>query len=442
VPFKIFAMKPTFRDPSMSIHLHENIQFGRNHLTRRRFLHRISALGLAAGCLSFRDLMTLHAAELHKQGRSLILLWMNGGPSQFETFDPKPDHDNGGGTKAISTSVPGIRIAHDWEQMARVMQHVALIRTMTNKEGNHQRATYQLHTGYVPSGSVKHPGFGSLVAQQVADENADLPSVVSVGRTEGAGFLGVDYEPFVVDNPGQIPQNVGTRQSTDRFERRLGLLSRLDQEFAARGARTAVENHRQLYEKASKLVLSPRTKTFDFDDEPAATREKYGTSTFGRGCLLARRLVETGVPFVEVRSDGWDTHDDIFARVSNNASQVDPAAAALLEDLHQRGLLERTVVLWTGEFGRTPTVNARGGRDHYPRAFNCWVAGGGIKGGQVIGETTADGAAPVDRTVSVEDLFQSICKALKIDANFENISPLGRPLKVVNGGELVPELFA
>lgn len=422
--------------------IHEQITLGRHHITRRRFLQGISALGIASGGLSFRDVMALHAAELRQQGRSLILLWMNGGPSQMETFDPKPQHENGGGTKAISTSIPGVQIAQDWEQMARVMQDISLIRSMTNKEGNHQRATYQMHTGYIPTGTVKHPSFGSCVAQQLANPEAELPSVVSVGRTEGAGFLGVDYEPFVVDNPGQIPQNVANLKSTARFERRLALMNRLDQEFAHRGAEQSVENHRQLYGKASKLVLSPQVKSFDFSDEPAATRDRYGSSQFGRGCLLARRLVESGVTFVEVRSDGWDTHDDNFARVSNNARQVDPASAALISDLKDRGLLERTVVVWTGEFGRTPTVNARGGRDHFPRAFNCWVAGGGIKGGQVLGKTSPDGNTIEDRPVAVADLLQSLCHALKIDASRENISPLGRPLKVVDGGETIHELFA
>ncbi|SFI17476.1 DUF1501 domain-containing protein [Planctomicrobium piriforme] len=424
----------------MAVYLSEQVTLSRGQVSRRRFLQTLAVSG--AGVLSFRDMMAVHAEELRKQGRSLILLWMNGGPSQFETFDPKPNHENGGETKAIATSIPGVQIAHDWEQTAKVMQDIALIRSMTNKEGNHQRATYQLHTGYIPSGSVKHPSFGSCVAQQLADANAELPGVISIGRTEGAGFLGVDYEPFVVDNPGQMPQNVRSAKPQDRLERRLGLLERLDSEFARRGAATAVENHRQLYNKAAKLVLSPATKAFDLSTESQATRDQYGNSQFGRGCLLARRLVESGVTFVEVRADGWDTHDDNFSRISNLASQVDPGSAALVADLKARGLLERTVVVWTGEFGRTPQVNARGGRDHFPRAFNCWVAGGGIKGGQVIGSTSDDGNSITDRPVSVADLLQSVSRALHINPAFENISPLGRPLKVVDGGEPIPELFS
>lgn len=245
---------------------------------------------------------------MRKNGRALILLWMAGGPSQFETFDPKPNHENGGGTRVIDTSIPGVQIAEDWPEMARVMDRVSLIRSMTNKEGNHQRASYQMHTGYIPSGSVKHPLFGSAVAQQLDRDTGELPSVVSIGPTLGAGFLGVDYEPFVVNNPGQMPQNVASPVPDARLTRRVGLLGKLEGEFAARGARASVENHRRLYEKTSSLVKSSDTEAFDITNEPESLRTRYGNSQFGRGCLLARRLVEAGVSYIEVRSNGWDTH--------------------------------------------------------------------------------------------------------------------------------------
>ena len=425
-----------------ALSIQEHVTVRKQVIGRRRFLRDLTALGAVGGVLGFRDAVSLHAEELRKQGRSLILLWMNGGPSQLETFDPKPGHENGGETKAISTSVPGIRIAEGWEETAKVAKHIAFIRSLTNKEGNHQRATYQLHTGYIPSGSVQHPSFGSCVAQQLADPASELPSVVSIGPTTGAGFLGVEYEPFLVNQPGEVPQNLESTASQSRFERRLALRSRLDQEFASRGAGTVVVNQRQLYQKASRLVLSPRTNTFSLDDESAELRQQYGETNFGRGCLLARRLVEAGVPFVEVRSNGWDTHDDNFSRVAEKAAEVDPASATLVRDLHERGMLDRTVVLWAGEFGRTPRVNPRSGRDHYPRAFNGWLAGGGIRGGQVIGSTSKDGTAVEDRPVSVPDLLQSLCRALAIDSTLENISPLGRPMKVVDGGEPVAELFS
>jgi hypothetical protein len=226
-----------------------------------------------------------------------------------------------------------------------------------------------------------------------------------------------------------------------RFTRRLGLLNKLDGEFAARGGETVVNNHRQIYDKSAKLVLSPLTKTFDIRQETAATRERYGDSEFGKGCLLARRLIETGVTFVEVRMNGWDSHQDVFDGVKGLAAKCDPAMAALIADLKDRGLFDKTLVVWTGEFGRTPNVNARTGRDHWPRNFNALIAGGGIKGGQVIGETDKDGMGIVNDPVTVPDLFSSICKSLQVNPAKENMSPIGRPLKIVDGGQPVAKLF-
>ena len=427
----------------MPTYQHESVLCHRRGVSRRGFFRTLSAGAVAAGALSLPDWMSVQAEELRRHGKSMILLWMSGGPSQFETFDPKPDHENGGGTKVISTAVPGIQIAEGWESVAKVMKDLAIIRSMTNKEGNHQRASYQLHTGYVPAGSVKHPGFGSNIAKELADPQHDLPTVVSIGRTEGlGGYLGVDYEPFIVDNPGSLPNNVASTVGQSRLERRLAHLKRLESDFAARGGQVVVENQQKIYDKASRLVLSPLTEAFDIGKEPESLQRQYGESAFGKGCLLARRLIEKGVTFFEVRSNGWDTHDDVHTRVNTLAGQVDPGFGALIADLKDRGMLENTVVAWMGEFGRTPRVNPRDGRDHYPRAFNAAVAGGGIKGGQVIGKTSADGSAIDDRPVSVPDLFSSICKCLEVNPAKETVSPLGRPMKIVDGGEVVRELFS
>ncbi len=425
----------------MNDFLHQQVLMTPHGVSRRGFLRRASAVAAAGGMLSFRDRLGLQAAELRKQGRALILLWMSGGPSQFETFDPKPGTENGGPTQAIETAVSGIRIAQGWEQTAKVMDDVALIRSMTNKEGNHQRATYQLHTGYIPSGSVKHPSLAANIAKELANRGSELPAVVSVGLTQGAGFLGVDYEPFVVRDAGRLPDNLTAGVPAERYRRRLGLLSRLDDEFASRGGAQPVTNHRGIYEKASRMVLSPSTKAFDISGEPESLKRQYGDTAFGRGCLLARRLVEAGVTCIEVRSNGWDTHQDNFAATSRLAGEVDPAMAALITDLKQRGLLDTTVVLWIGEFGRTPRITPRTGRDHYPRVFSAALAGGGVRGGQVIGASTADGTEIADRPVAVNDLFTSVCAALHVDPTQENISPLGRPMKIVEGGEVVKELF-
>ncbi len=423
--------------------IHEQIELSRHAFSRRRFLHTLSATAIAAGAFGFTDLVSLRADDLRKQGKSMILLWMQGGPSHIDTFDPKPDHENGGETEAIATSVPGIQIAENWTNVAKVMGDITLIRSMNNKEGNHQRASYQLHTGYVPAGSVKHPSFGAAVAQQIADPKHDLPTIVSIGRPEaGGGFLGVDYEPFVVDNPGTLPTNVATPVGQERLARRLDHLRKLEGEFASKGGQVVVDNHQLIYDKATKLVQSPQTKSFDFADESQATKDLYGSSQFGRGCLLARRLIEQGVSFVEVRAGNWDTHFDLQDRLKTLSGPVDQGMAALITDLKARGLLKDTIVVWMGEFGRTPKINPRGGRDHYPRCFNVALAGGGVKGGQVIGSSGADGAMPVENPVSVPDLYTSICHSLNVNAKHENISPQGRPIKIVDGGTVIPGLFA
>lgn len=426
-----------------------HIQTGREGIISRRSFIRNLSLGTAGvGLLGWKDAVSLHADELRKKGMSCILLFMRGGPSQFETFDPKPGHANGGPTKAIDTAAPGVQIAENWTNLAKVMKDVAVIRSMTNKEGEHVRATYQMHTGYAPTGSVKFPSMGSVVASEIGPKDFELPHFVNIGNrvsTIGSGFLGMSVAPFVVGNPSQMPGNLELPPgiNTSRYNRRLGLLGDLEEDFAQTGG-GRVEDHKSLYGNAARMVLSPRLKAFDITQEKDAVRDRYGRSPFGQGCLLARRLVETGVTFVEVESNGWDTHEDNFDRVKSLAGTVDPGMAALIGDLKERGLLEKTLIVWMGEFGRTPKINnrAKPGRDHYPRAFNVALAGGGIKGGQAIGSTSDDGASVANRAVSVNDLFCSIYKALGINARKENMSTLGRPIKLVDGGQPIKELFA
>ncbi len=416
---------------------------GQGVLNRRGFLRSIGLGAAGLSALSFTDLMAVQADELRKRHMGVILLWMGGGPSQFETFDPKPGQAHGGETKAIDTAVPGIKIASPWEHTAKMMGDISVVRSMTNKEGNHQRATYQLHTGYSPSGSVKYPSFGSVTAAELGDPKFDLPHIVSIGGpTIGAGMLGVGYEPFVIPDARRPPTNVQLPVSPDRFARRMSLLHSLEVAgFAKTGGDDRVKDHTALYRQTAGMVLSPRMKAFDLEAEDSQTRDAYGSTPFGQGCLLARRLIEAGVTFVEVRSNGWDTHQNNNERVGTLAGQVDPGFASLVSDLKRRGMLERTLVVWMGEFGRTPKINPSGGRDHFPRAFNIALAGGGVKGGQVIGATSNDGSEVKDRPISVNDLMTSFCHALKIDPAKENMSPLGRPLKIVEGGSPVQELF-
>jgi hypothetical protein len=419
---------------------------GQGVIARRSLLRGIGlgAAGLAG--LSFPELMAVRADDLRQRGMACILLWMGGGPSQLETWDPKPGTDTGGETKAIATAVPGIEIAHHWPRVARVMNDLAIVRSMTNKEGNHQRATYQLRTGYAPSGTVKHPSFGSVAAAELGDPKFDLPHIVSIGTRDvgvGAGILGVKYEPFLVPNALKPPLNVELPVPPGRFARRLGLMHSLEVGgFGNSGGLDRVREHHDIYKQTAGMILSPRMKAFDVQAEDPKTRALYGETPFGQGCLLARRLVQAGVTFVEVRSGGWDNHNQVNDQVAKNAAGVDPGFASLVADLKSRGMLDRTLVVWMGEFGRTPKINPNAGRDHFPRVFNVALAGGGVKGGQVIGSSTPDGSAVKDRPITVNDLMASFCRSLKIDPKKENLSPQGRPIKVVDGGTPIQELFA
>ncbi len=433
----------------MTLHLRHQVDVSLNRqgvIRRRDFLRGISAASIAAATLSWRDLVTLQAAELQQRGMACILLWMQGGPSPFETFSPKPGHPNGGETKAIGTSVSGIEISENFPHTAKIMHEAAIIRSMTSKEGSHPRASYLLHTGYLPTASVKYPAFGSIVAQQVAHAQLELPAFVRVGGNiqngAGGGILGIEYDPFLMPAAGKLPTNTATTTDVPRYNRRLELLGRLEADYASSGAKEEVAEHQKLYQKASRMILSSQMKAFDLDQEPATMREGYGSTQFGLGCLLARRLVETGIPCVEVALNGWDTHFDNFPRVKELAGQVDQPLAFLIADLKQRGMLDKTLVVWMGEFGRTPKINPRVGRDHYPRAFNVLLAGGGVQGGRVIGKTDEGGADVADRPVNVPDLFQTFCKSLQINPKAENIAPNGRPIKIVDGGNVVSELFA
>jgi uncharacterized protein (DUF1501 family) len=333
------------------------------------------------------------------------------------------------------------------------MKEIALVRGMTGREGNHQRAVYLLHTGYVPSGAIKYPSIGALVANELADPAFDLPHFVTIGGAGpaaagiavGAGFLGMTYAPFAVQDPNRLPINVALPPGVDdkRLQRRLGLLDKLEKDFAEAGGQTKVQEHRDLIGTASQMVTSPRLKAFDLTQEKDSLRDAYGRSPFGQACLLARRLVEAGVTFVEVNNSGnWDTHQDNFNAVKRLGGTTDPGLAMLVQDLRERGMLDKTLVIWMGEFGRTPNINGRTGRDHYPRAFNVALAGAGIKGGQVIGKTDREGRDVVEQPVSVQDLFCSFCHALKIDPRKENQSSIGRPIKIVDGGKAIKELFA
>jgi uncharacterized protein (DUF1501 family) len=415
---------------------------------RRSFLACGLGAALCAAIPAWQRRAAAQAAargNANARGKACIVLWMNGGPSHLDTFDPKPGTQTGGEFKAISTRTRGVQFCEHLPRVAEQAEKLAVIRSMTSKEGNHDRGSYLLHTGYAPSTTLQHPSLGAWVSHELGHNGAELPNFVSIrGPSVGAGFLGVEHGPFAIQKPREGIRNLPLAKDVDaaRFDRRLGALAMLQDNFRAQTGRTEIAAHDVVYEKAVRLMRSPLAKAFDIQQEPQATLEKYGQSDFGLGCLMARRLVEAGVKFVEVTLDGWDTHIDNFSGVRSLCRDLDPGMSALLADLAERELLKDTLVIWMGEFGRTPTINAQQGRDHYPAAWSAVLAGGRARGGLAYGSTSADGTKIAERPVTVPDLFATIATLLGIDPTREELSPIGRPIAVSDSGTPIRELIA
>ncbi len=410
-----------------------------HHTLNRRQLFRSSTLGLAA-VTGWQANIIAQASTLRSNATACILLWMGGGPSQLDTWDPKPNSGNAGDAGAIQTAIPGVQISDRLPETAKAMSQISLLRGMHGPEGSHPRASYWAQTGYLPSASIKHPTIGSHVSHHIGNPESDLPAFVRIGANRnliGAGFLGVDHEPFAITDPNQPPLNTTITTTKNRFSRRLGLLDQLEEDSTRKGAEQWTRANRKVYGKAARMITSPLMEAFDLQQETVASRESYGEGNFASGCLMARRLVESGVTFVQVTSNNWDTHFDNYERTSTLCQEVDRPYARLLADLQERGLLDSTLVIWMGEFGRTPRINGRGGRDHYPRAYSIALAGCGVSAGQVIGETDVNGENILSGKTSVPDLLTTIYDKLGIDAFHENLSSVGRPIRVVENGSLI-----
>jgi uncharacterized protein (DUF1501 family) len=411
----------------------------RDDLSRRDLL-KLTAAGVSALSLSgWFKVLAGRAAESATKHKACILLWMDGGPSHKDTFDLKPGTKDAGEFKPINTDVAGIQISEHFPKLAGLMKHAAILRGMSTSEGAHGRAKYYLHTGYKEGqGGLSYPSLGSLAAAEIGRPDAAMPNYVSIGaRSYGAGFLGARHAPLIVNDPARGVENLKPLVNGDHFRARVGLLQEMEQAFYRDYKADASADHRTTYRRALTLMQSKEAKAFDLSLEPATSRSAYGKSRFGDGCLLARRLVEAGVSFVEVSLPQWDTHQDNFDRVKRLSQQVDPAMSALVTDLKQRGLLDSTLVVWMGEFGRTPRINTRGakpGRDHYPRAWSTVLMGGGIRSGQVVGKTDKEGAAVVERPISALDFLSTVCEVLGINWKKQNNTPIGRPIRIVDKG--------
>jgi hypothetical protein len=449
-------------------------------MNRRHFLsHVAGASAMAIPGLTF--LANLRAAEptLKKNNKSLIILWMGGGPSHLDLWDLKPGSQNAGEFKPINTAAPGVQISELLPTVASQFKSLSIIRSLVTNEGSHDRGTTLMNTGRQPNPVVQYPALGSVVSQRLTPKELALPGFIGIGGTAqriGPGFLGMMYAPFTVQNAGQPPANIkapnlGDAKMTDaRLIRRLRLFSTVEDSFndstfphlrsKKRGrdlraaqkeeaamreaAGSAAQAHAAVYKKAFDLTVSPLRNVFDINKENPATIAAYGGrgNGFGMGCLLARKLVEQGVTAVEVDLGGWDNHTQVFNALRGTATnpglavRLDRGMGTLVKELNERGMWKNTVVLWMGEFGRTPRINQNNGRDHWARSWSVVVGGGAIKGGQVYGATDKDGVDVVRDPVSLGDLFATVYKGLGIDPSTKIRDSLSRPIELAEGKPL------
>ncbi|MEX0725998.1 MAG: DUF1501 domain-containing protein [Planctomycetaceae bacterium] len=396
------------------------------------------SLGFGVSCLL--PGLDLRAAERRgvERPRSLLTIWLSGGPSQLETWDPHPGGKIGGEVKAIPTRIPGVQIASLFPQIAEQIDCLSVIRSMVSEEGDHERGSYYLKTGYRPDTQLIHPAIGAIAARELPRESLEIPSFISLGDgpfPSRGGYLGDRYDPFRVFSPRDGLYNMQAPVADDRQSRRLKNLEVVSRAFRT-GRKPLVEKtlHQHTVEQALKMMTSEQLAAFKYEQEPEAIRRNYGDTDFGTGCLLARRLIEQGVQSVEVVLPGWDTHASNHEGHITQSKKLDAPLAALLRDLKERDLLSSTLVMVLGEFGRTPNINPLEGRDHWPTGFSCLIGGGGIKSGLLIGETDPTGQKkdPTD-PVKVKDLYATVLTALSIDPAYEVITPIGRPMVFSDG---------
>lgn len=430
-------------------------------LSRRQLLGTLAA-GIGGASVSgwfpaFADQLATNP----NRKRHCVLLWMSGGPTQMDTWDLKPGHANGGEFKEIQTASPGLRFSEHLPKLAAMSDKLAVMRGLSTNEGDHGRGTYLMRTGKPPGTPIRFPSIGASIANQLFQSEVKLPGNVSIGAFRAfnsdafsSGYLGPRFGPLFVgasDMPGAVANNAqgfaelkvaalerANGITEGRMNKRLDIWQKLQTDFlATRGG--AAKTHNSIYRGAVELMNSEDTKAFDLSSEPEKLREEYGRSVFGQGCLLARRLIERDVPFIEVSlgtssgGAGWDTHADNFNAVKTLSSELDAGWATLMRDLNDRGLLESTTILWMGEFGRTPVINPSAGRDHFPAAWSTVLAGGGIAGGQAFGKTNEGGTAVVDGQIGVDDLLATLIEAIGIGAKAANRSPDGRPMPISEG---------
>lgn len=425
---------------------------GQNELSRRHFAMQAASALLGVGLLpEILSSATAHAAEPSKLRRepcakNVIYLYMSGGQSHIDTWDPKEGVESAGPVRPIKTSADGIQLSEFLPLTAKQMHLGTVVRSLSSTQGAHEQGNYFMHTSYQQRGTILHPSLGAWLSLLRGEGNPTLPSSVYCGnasRHPGAGFFTAEHQPLFVNNPENGLKNIHPRsdQSTDKLGSMLSLASELDADFRTAFPNRNVKAYAQMYDRALSMMKSKDLVAFDLNEENQEMRKSYGKDPFGQGCLLARRLVERGVRFIEVSLHGWDTHVANFVRTPELCSVFDKALAALIADLHSRGMLKDTLVVVATEFGRTPQINSNTGRDHYPQAFSAAMFGGGVKAGAIFGKTDKEGRAVTENKLSIPDFNASIAYALGLPLDKVVTSPTQRPFTVADKGQPATQLF-
>jgi len=417
-------------------------------ISRRQWLERTAKATLGVGMLPL--LSEAVAAAPSGKGRRLIYLYMAGGMTHLDTFDVKPDSkETQGQTGAIGTGVPGVQLSEYLPSLAKRMKDIAVIRSMTTQTADHEQGEYLMRTSYESIATERHPSLGPWMQKLRGRQNKTLPDTVLIGspaRHPAAGFLDPTYSPLPIGDPLKGLENTAAPSylTESSFEKRMALINQFDKKFREKYPLKSVKGYSDFYDEATSLLTSGELKAFDLKEEKADVRDRYGNDPFGQGCLLARRLIENNVQCVEVTLGGWDMHNTLWENgtLPTRAGIMDKAVGALLADLEEKDLLSKTVVVLTTEFGRSPAINYNAGRDHHPAAFSAMVAGAGIKGGQVYGQSDSRGHAVEKDGLSPADLNATVAEALGLPRDEVVHSPTGRPFKVAGDGTPVKKLLS
>ncbi|MDB5389295.1 MAG: hypothetical protein JWM11_4941 [Planctomycetaceae bacterium] len=414
-------------------------------MSRRHFMQHMATSVAAVPGLQFLSHLQANAEVVKKKQKACILMWMGGGPPTIDIWDLKPGSKNGGEFKPINTAASGVQICEHMPETAKQFKNLSIVRSMSTREADHGRGRYFMHTAYVPNPTVIHPTFGSVVSHELGSKRPELeiPSFVSIdGGSESPGFLGMTNAPFVVGSNGDIRNAGGGEFDANRLNNRFAMLDVIESGFIGSKRGEAPQSHKDVYKRALNLMTSKQMEAFKVNKEDPKMLESYGNNAFGKGCLMARRLVEAGVPFIEVNLGGWDLHANVFDTLSNQRLPVlDKGIGALTADLTARGMIDDVVLVWMGEFARTPRINQDVGRDHWAASWSVMIGGGGLKNGQAVGATDKDGLSVEGQAYLPGDIWATVSHALGIPLDTVYTSKNGRPMKIANSGNPIKQLI-